>query len=97
MSMRSEPSLDDLLAEPIVKQLMSADGVSEEEVRQIAAAASDRCRHAATGSSGCPGIPFRAVEHQATGSGWARLELAYENVREFAQSMRDSFNRLEEA
>jgi hypothetical protein len=32
-----EPSLDDILAEPIVRILMQRDGVREEEVRHIVA------------------------------------------------------------
>jgi len=32
-----EPSLDDILAEPIIRTLMQRDGVGEEDVRRIVA------------------------------------------------------------
>jgi len=39
MQMRGwrEPSLDDILAEPIIRTLMQRDGVGEEDVRRIVA------------------------------------------------------------
>ena len=53
-----EPSLEDLLSEPIVRLLMSADGVDEEAVRRVASAAPVEHGNQLIRTSGCPGIRF---------------------------------------
>ena len=42
-----EPTLDELLAEPIVRLLMARDGVEEETVRRVFVAARTRLKHEA--------------------------------------------------
>lgn len=48
MPYRREPSLTELLSDPIVRQLMARDGTSEQQVRSIALSArrrmAGRCR-----------------------------------------------------
>jgi len=51
-----EPSLEDLLSEPIIQRLMSADGVDEETVLQIASGAKVERERELIRTSGCPGI-----------------------------------------
>ncbi|MBZ6076028.1 hypothetical protein [Microvirga puerhi] len=42
MSDRREPSLNELLADPIIRQLMARDGATEQQVRSIALSARRR-------------------------------------------------------
>jgi len=51
-----EPSLEDLLSEPIIQRLMSADGVGDETVRRIASSAKVERERQLIRTSGCPGI-----------------------------------------
>lgn len=51
-ALRGEPSLDDLMADPIVHAVMRRDGLDEACVRRIVAHAAERIRQA----------PFRAAD-----------------------------------
>jgi|HubBroStandDraft_6_1064221.scaffolds.fasta_scaffold784205_2 hypothetical protein len=74
MQCRTETTLEDLLAEPIVLALMERDGVSLDEARRLYDKASSRAKRGKSRSkmaaAGASGFGMRVRPPQAHGLAW---------------------------